>query len=786
MTRARAGMAYMLAMAAVALLSLIVLALYTQLVGGVRQIARITDDTAQLYIAEGLFAKAANEIKKKPWSHWQEALARPRIERPAYRGAECTVVLDLVRDPQKNVVPRMVDVFVKVDYEGYRMTYVQRVKLNLISDLRPTELDVRRHARLDHDIEDDRERSRAVSWLTDQERAREWNRPASHVNVRYLAALTDSGASLGEAVEVLRAAQLLAPPPAPEPTLAEAALERLAREVRPRAAQAGIASDEALREGNRATSAVLDRMARDLPGAASAVVAALKTAGYASEVAKERELLDALRRGDEVLFTDPLPAARLPDAIVRFRAALAAARGQSAVNARESVPRALYRLAQALTVAAERLPFDEVSPGGPACVTVVTPRSGPPSRTQALTEVQDLYREITGTYRGSSEAAHAFIPWAWSHMKKVSMQNRAAWNAARGCALATLGLLRREYPLWHLWHEEAITAQPDSPGNRPPPTDEVVFHVESRIRPMIVFGLNAQPGGRAPEEVACGRVLFITDLDLRRPRHLLPAAVSAGRAQGSPSWMPDGTGLVFTLARGVDRAVGDLQLYEFAHPERTRVLIPDCGTAGDADVHPDGTRLLVDLDRNGNRDVYVLELDTLGLQRLTADAGADSQARWSPDGASIVFSSARTGRAGIYEMNADGSNVRCLVQPEPDKWFNVPCYSPDGTVIGFNQWRSDLPTPPAWPESNAWVMKRDGTNRRTVSPAGYHAGPWSRDGLARPLLKLDPSGAGGAVWMMDADGSDLRPLGGTDGSRFVELFGNSSWWCDLGRATRAD
>src|SRR5262249_33919468 len=53
---------------------------------------------------------------------------------------------------------------------------------------------------------------------------------------------------------------------------------------------------------------------------------------------------------------------------------------------------------------------------------------------------------------------------------------------------------------------------------------------------------------------------------------------------------------------------------------------------------PDGTRLAFVSTRTGNGDIYVLELATGALKRLTFDDGPDQLDGWSRDGKWIYFS----------------------------------------------------------------------------------------------------------------------------------------------------
>ena len=73
-----------------------------------------------------------------------------------------------------------------------------------------------------------------------------------------------------------------------------------------------------------------------------------------------------------------------------------------------------------------------------------------------------------------------------------------------------------------------------------------------------------------------------------------------------------------------------------------------------------GQRMAFMTSRDGNWEVYVVNLDGSGLKRLTNDGSRDGLPTWSPDGRSIAFVSDRGGSWAIWVMNADGSNQRKL------------------------------------------------------------------------------------------------------------------------------
>ncbi|NIV31251.1 MAG: hypothetical protein GWN58_17675, partial [Anaerolineae bacterium] len=64
--------------------------------------------------------------------------------------------------------------------------------------------------------------------------------------------------------------------------------------------------------------------------------------------------------------------------------------------------------------------------------------------------------------------------------------------------------------------------------------------------------------------------------------------------------------------------------------------------------------------RDGNWEVYAVNLDGSGLKRLTNNSANDGLPTWSPDGQSIAFVSNRSGAWAIWVMDRSGDNARKL------------------------------------------------------------------------------------------------------------------------------
>jgi TolB protein len=132
--------------------------------------------------------------------------------------------------------------------------------------------------------------------------------------------------------------------------------------------------------------------------------------------------------------------------------------------------------------------------------------------------------------------------------------------------------------------------------------------------------------------------------------------------QGLPTWSLDAQSLFVT-----DREFGQGEIQRISRDGtiRTRLTF----AAGDdwLDGHalsPDGKQLLFSSQRDGNVEIYVMNVDGSNQTRLTNNAARDEQPAWSPDGTRIVFSSRRSGRPQLYIMNADGTNVVRLTNSE--------------------------------------------------------------------------------------------------------------------------
>jgi Tol biopolymer transport system component len=146
---------------------------------------------------------------------------------------------------------------------------------------------------------------------------------------------------------------------------------------------------------------------------------------------------------------------------------------------------------------------------------------------------------------------------------------------------------------------------------------------------------------------------------------------------------------------------------------------------------PGGTRIAFDTSRDGNNDVFTMDVDGSNLTRLTTHPASDGDPNWAPSGSAIAFTSSRDGEDMVYTMNADGTaqTRRSLAGRS-----RQPAWSPNGTRIVFSGVRAEgtfgLYTIPADGGSESKLTGQ--TSRNDYEPDWQPTGPSDMSGYPRP------------------------------------------------------
>ena len=210
-------------------------------------------------------------------------------------------------------------------------------------------------------------------------------------------------------------------------------------------------------------------------------------------------------------------------------------------------------------------------------------------------------------------------------------------------------------------------------------------------------------------------------------------------------------------------------------------------------------RIVFASNRDGDFDIYAMDVDGSDLTLLTDNPADDRHPVWSPDGTKIAFQSQRDGNWEIYVMNSDGSLVtRLISNPREDVH---PAWSSDGTEIAFESNRdghrelyamfsdglrqmnisksSDDETSPDWsPDGTRIAFNRPGDNGYDLHT--MDVGSW---GIAHQLLtgvgarrpRWSPNGAKLAVTGLTAGEPNVSTIN-ADGTGLLSLTPEHSAW----------
>lgn len=219
------------------------------------------------------------------------------------------------------------------------------------------------------------------------------------------------------------------------------------------------------------------------------------------------------------------------------------------------------------------------------------------------------------------------------------------------------------------------------------------------------------------------------------------------------SWSPDGKKLTFSAKAGeMDR------LYISDVKKRKLIKDYKLGLDGvySPAWSPDGKQIAFMGLKGIQSDIYILTLENEKLHRLTRDIFSDMDPNWSPDGTKLVFVSDRKhylnqeplgfrmqdhdyGQKDVYLLDVKSGSVSRITDTEFDE--KSPVFSPDGSLLAYISDESGV--------DNIYIHN-PGTDHKypiTNLMTGISQISWSREGSRLAFSAF--SGAGYDIYMIN-------------------------------------
>ena len=244
--------------------------------------------------------------------------------------------------------------------------------------------------------------------------------------------------------------------------------------------------------------------------------------------------------------------------------------------------------------------------------------------------------------------------------------------------------------------------------------------------------------------------LYLCDGDGGSVRQL----TGEGRIAICPNWGPDGNSIVYTSFMRNFPDVCRIDL----NRNRREMLASYGGLNTGAAVSPDGKDLALILSIDGNPELYIKNIRSGKLTRLTnSPRAAEASPDWSPDGSQLVYASDQSGvgRPQLYIISREGGTPRRISSRGTENI--APDWGPNGLIACASRVGGQYIIAVIQPSSGQ-------TSYLTSDGADYEDPSWAPDG--RHIVAARSVNHQSSIYLLDTV-SD-RPV--------ALLQGSGSWY----------
>ena len=188
-------------------------------------------------------------------------------------------------------------------------------------------------------------------------------------------------------------------------------------------------------------------------------------------------------------------------------------------------------------------------------------------------------------------------------------------------------------------------------------------------------------------------------------------------------------------------------------------------------ISPDGKRIALAFREDGERHVWIYDIERDSLNRLTFEGVDNAPLIWTPDGNWITFQSDRDGGDILYQKPADGSGPAERLTTT-QKTQTPTSWSPDGSVLAFHEVSPET-------SRDIWVLAIEGDGKPQLlisSPSVDCCAVFSPDGewlayvsneAGQPHVYVSPYPEPTVKWLVSGQEGGGAPVWSPDGT---ELF----------------